>query len=327
MSNKVLIIRFSSFGDIVQCMSTLSPIKKKLSGEIHWVARSDMSSILDLTPLVDKVWSFERSSGMLGLLKLGMNLRKEGYTHIYDAHSNLRSRILSLMLLGTPLIRRSKERWKRFLLFKLRKNTFSWPYKGVLSYLAPLANWSVENTTNLEIQKWNFKNISLPDDFEVGPVLLAPSAAWEMKRWPLEHWKELIKLNPKLKFNVLGGPSDYFCQELEDLAPDRVKNFAGKMSLIQSCMAVGKSPFIVSADTGLIHVADHLGVKGISLIGPTAFGFATGEHIETLSVDLECRPCTKDGRGKCSQDVWRKCMVDITPKRVTQSLSSLNTSL
>lgn len=322
MSNKILIIRFSSFGDIVQCMSTLSPIKKELGGEIHWVARSDMSSILKLTPLVDKIWSFDRSSGMLGLIKLGLELRKEGFTHIYDAHSNLRSRILSLLLLGTPLIRRSKERWKRFLLFKLRKNTYSWPYKGVLSYLAPLEKWSIQNTSNLEIQKWNFEEVELPTDFEVGPILLAPSAAWEMKRWPLEHWKELIRLNPSLRFNILGGPSDTFCQELEDIDPKRVKNFAGKMSLIQSCMAVGKSSFIISADTGLVHVADHLGVKGISLIGPTAFGFATGEHIETLSVELNCRPCTKDGRGKCSQDVWRKCMVDITPAKVTQSLSS-----
>jgi heptosyltransferase-2 len=206
-------------------------------------------------------------------------------------------------------------------------NTYSWPYKGVLSYLYPLKNWSIKNIYNLEVQNWDFKYISLPADFEVGPILLAPSAAWEMKRWPLDHWKELIRSNPKLKFNILGGPSDTFCQDLEDLDPTRVKNFAGKMSLVQSCMAVAKSPFIISADTGLLHVADHLGVRGISLIGPTAFGFATGEHIETLSVDLACRPCTKDGRGKCSQEVWRKCMVDITPARVSQSLSSLNSSL
>ena len=33
---------------------------------------------------------------------------------------------------------------------------------------------------------------------------------------------------------------------------------------------------------------------------------------------MECRPCTKDGRGKCSQSVYQKCMVEISPQRVGQ---------
>ena len=323
MTKKVLIIRFSSFGDIVQCMSTLAPIKEELGADIHWVTRSDMEGLLKLTPMVDRVWSFERNSGVIGLVKLGLKLRKEKFTHIYDAHSNIRSRILSLILFTIPVLRRSKERWKRFLLFKLRKNTFDWPYRGVISYLEPLRKLPLKNTTHLKSAQWSFSNCELPFEFDTSRVLLAPSAAWEMKRWPLEHWKKLILLNPNLKFNVLGGPADNFCQELEDLDPSRVTNFAGKLSLIQSCLSVSKSPFLISADTGLIHVADHLNTKGISLIGPTAFGFVTGNSIETLEVDLDCRPCTKDGRGKCSQEVWRKCMVDITPERVSKSLASL----
>lgn len=321
MSKKVLIIRFSSFGDIVQCMSTLRPIKEQMNSEVHWVCRSDMAQVLELTPLVDKVWSFDRKSGFLGLIKLGLDLRKQNFTHIYDAHSNLRSRVLSLTLLGTPLIRRSKERWKRFLLFKFRKNTFNWPYKGVLSYLVPLKKWRVEGLDKLLIGSWKTNDQTLPENFDPNSIILAPSAAWEMKRWPLDHWKDLIKLNPQTKFSVLGGPSDTFCQELEDLSPGTVTNFAGKMSLIQSCVAVSRSKYIISADTGLVHVADHLGVKGISLIGPTAFGFVTGDSVKTLEVPLECRPCTKDGRGKCSQDVWRKCMVDITPHQVSQTMN------
>ncbi|WP_127714227.1 glycosyltransferase family 9 protein [Halobacteriovorax sp. HLS] len=323
MTKKVLIIRFSSFGDIVQCMSALPALKEDFSSEIHWVTRSDMEGLLKLTPMVDRVWSFDRKSGLLGLIKLGLKLRAEKFTHIYDAHSNIRSRILCTILFSIPTLRRSKERWKRFLLFKLRKNTFEWPYKGVLSYLRPLKSWNISNIETLKSSQWSFDRCSLPKEFDSSRVLLAPSAAWEMKRWPLEHWKKLIELNPNLKFNILGGPSDSFCQELEDMDPTRVSNFAGKLSLIESCYSVAKSPLIVSADTGLIHVADHLNVKGISLIGPTAFGFVTGDQIETLSVELDCRPCTKDGRGKCSQDVWRKCMVDITPERVSKSIASL----
>ena len=58
------------------------------------------------------------------------------------------------------------------------------------------------------------------------------------------------------------GTADTFCEELVEVAPERVINLAGKLSLIESCYAVSKANALVSADTGLIHVADILGVKG-----------------------------------------------------------------
>jgi heptosyltransferase-2 len=96
---------------------------------------------------------------------------------------------------------------------------------------------------------------------------------------------------------------------------------AGKLSLMESMGIVKKSNLVISADTGIIHVADLIGTPGISLIGPTAFGFPTGAHIKTLEVDLPCRPCTKDGRGNCSQKVYQKCMVDITPEMVVKNIN------
>ena len=147
-------------------------------------------------------------------------------------------------------------------------------------------------------------------------IILVPSAAWEMKRWPLPLWKKLISIMPDYKFVVLGGKEDHFCEELKEIDPARVENLAGKLSLVESCAMISKSELVISADTGLLHVADVMGVKALSLMGPTAFGFTTGKQIITMEVDLPCRPCTKDGRGSCSQDVYQKCMVDITPEKV-----------
>ena len=45
----------------------------------------------------------------------------------------------------------------------------------------------------------------------------------------------------------------------------------------------------------------------------------TGKQAEVIEVDLPCRPCTKDGHGKCKQSTWQKCMVDILPKRVVDT--------
>lgn len=328
-TKKILVVRFSSFGDIVQASSCVGPLKEIFPhSQLHWVTRSDMSDFVACVPGVDKIWSFDRKTGLLGLIRLAFSLRRERYSHLYDAHSNTRSFVLCLFLRFFRILhfkRRSKERWKRFCLFTLKINKFPKPYRGSHSYLSPLKEWGVEQEKFLT-QKWIFEQkIQDKVDALVAPtdILLVPSAAWEMKRWPLSSWKELIQKSSDKRFIVLGGPQDHFCQELEDLAPNRVKNLAGKLTLSESCYAVDRAYASVSADTGLLHVADVLGKKAIALIGPTAFGFPSSELVKILEVELSCRPCTKDGRGKCTQSVYQKCMVDISADRVKDNIQAL----
>lgn len=329
LKNKVLIIRFSSFGDIVQCSSVVELIRQRFSLlddslEIHWATRKDFDFLVKLNTEVDKVWAFEKKLGFMGLIKFALNLRAQRFTHVYDAHNNLRSILIKLILmsrLNSPeLVTRSKDRWKRILLFNFRINKFPKPFKGIESYISPLAKWNIRRINDSRFVKWKFgkevedKIISLIGSSNV--ISLVPSAAWEMKRWPLDHWKNLIQILPEAHFVVLGGKGDLFCQELAEIDSGRVQNLAGKLSLVESCCLIQKSTLVISADTGLLHVADVLGVKALSLMGPTAFGFTMSSLIRTLEVSLPCRPCSKDGSGRCSQAIWQRCMVEITPAKV-----------
>lgn len=329
MPKKFLIIRLSSIGDIIQCMPVVDAIKNKYpDAEIHWFARKDMSSFLAMDKRIDKIWGFERKDGFKGIIKAAKELKKEKFDFIYDAHSNIRSNILKFYLL--PFLRRlrgnkpeyvlrSKERFKRVLLFKFGINKFPKPFKGRESYLNPVKKWNLNNTTS------NYTDWQFPSEYsakfssllkEEKLVTIVPSANWEMKRWPINYWKELIKLLPEHKFIILAGPDDHFCDKIKEADPDRVNNLAGKTSLLESCYIVSKSKMLVSADTGFMHAADLFSTKAIAIIGPTAFGYPSGDSVIVLESDLKCRPCTKDGRGKCKQNVWQKCMIDITPKIV-----------
>ncbi len=335
--NKILIIRFSSFGDIIQCSSVVEPIRRVMRQnqdqcEIHWATRSEFEYLVALNPNVEKIWSLDKKLGFIGLIKYALNLRNENFTHVYDAHNNLRSYLIKLFLkfqLNSPnLLIRSKDRLKRFFLFKFRLNFFPKPFKGIDSYINPLKDWGVVLTTIWPSMVWKFPITTVikveelmqatikSDDF----ITLVPSAAWEMKRWPLDHWKRLIELIPDKKFIVLGGKEDFFCEEIMAVDSNRVFNFAGKLSLVESSYLIEKSHLVISADTGLLHVADVLGKKALSLMGPTAFGFTTNPKIKTLEVNLSCRPCSKDGRGKCSQLIYQQCMKEITPAMVASEV-------
>lgn len=314
---KLLIIRFSSFGDLVQTSAVLKSLKKQRpSLEIHWLVRSDMKGIIEQRPEVSKIWSLDRTTGISGVLEMTAQLKKEKFDYLYDAHASMRSNIISFLLrLSDPTIyfsKRSKQRFNRLLLFKFGINNFQKPYQSMMTYWNPLK-------TLLDLQGepeiLDSNKPSLEFDYS-DAILLAPSAAWEMKRWPLENFKKLIKLLPDKKFIILGGKGDRFCQELEDLDSSRVKNLAGKLSLKESSQLVAHGKLLISADTGLIHVADVYGANGIMLYGPTAFGGTTFPQITILKTSLSCMPCTKDGRGKCIQDTYQKCMLEITPEMV-----------
>ena len=115
---KFLIIRFSSFGDVTQCLSVPSAIHQKYPlAEIHWITRQDMLPLLSGHPHIQKTWAIEKKSGLKSLVRTALHLRKQNYTHIYDAHNNLRSLIISFVLRffrDANFIRRSMRRWKRF---------------------------------------------------------------------------------------------------------------------------------------------------------------------------------------------------------------------
>lgn len=339
MPKKFLIIRFSSIGDIIQCMTAVDGILNHFpDAEIHWIARKDMSSFLAMEPRIHKIWGFDRQNGFKGLISQARLLKKENFDFVYDAHSNIRSIVLKTVLIpkwkrwfgiGPKFTMRSKDRIKRILLFKFRIDKFPMPFRGMRSFQKPLLKWGISNFKRPNLE-WVFpealkekieKNIfpQLKGD-RSRMITLVPSAAWIMKRWPVSHWQKLVNLLPDYNFMVLAGPDDIFCEEIEKIAPDRILNLRGKTNLLESCYLVLQSNLVVSGDTGFLHAADKFGVKALSLMGPTAFGFTTGEHIKTLEVDLKCRPCTKDGSGKCSKKIYQQCMIDITPEWVANEI-------
>lgn len=333
--SKYLIIRFSSFGDVTQALSIPSKIQfHDPQAEIHWMTRQDLSPLLEGHPSLHKIWKLNKFAGLSGLLQLAKELRAQNYTHIYDAHNNLRSHIVSWILRwGRSIIflRKSQKRWKRFLLFYAHINTYQMPFSGQRDLLEPLLKWGM--TIDLPPAPQLFLNAALvektvstlPPTFSdsSGYVALAPSAAYPLKRWPLLFWKELIQKNPQHQFVVLGGPEDLFLKELEVSFPQQVLNLAGRCSILESAALIKKAKALVSNDTGLLHVAEQQGIPAIALMGPAPFGFPSRPSTHILELDLPCRPCSKHGQGPCRNSQYQLCLTGISPQLVSTTLQEV----
>jgi ADP-heptose:LPS heptosyltransferase len=325
VNRKVLIVRFSSFGDIVHARSICKVLKKDLGVEkLHWLIRSDLDGAISGDKYIDRIIPFERKLGLVGLLRLSKELAKEDYDFVYDAHNNVRSffvRTVISLFSASSVVVRPKDRLKRIMLFVFGLNLFSKPYKAMESYWRPLQSF-LGVSTSLSPIEWPVAPTDEQADMLREAIVIVPSTAWPMKSWPQAHWEELILLLPEQKFIILGGPEDDFCESIKSVAPERVSNLAGKLSLKESSALAAHASFLISADTGLQQVADLAGVNGLSLMGPSAFGFTTMGSMKTMEVDLKCRPCSKDGSGKCSQDIYQKCMVEITPSAVAKEVEN-----
>lgn len=337
---KILIIRFSSFGDVLQCLSVAGALKRRFpQAEIHWVTRQEFVPLVETHPAIQKVWAIKRGLSFFGLWRLAGTLRRQNFTHVYDAHNNLRSHVIGWRLKGffdwrrwtgqVKFLRRSIYRWRRFLLFRFRINLFSQPFSGQRALLEPLEKWNIPSaappTPQLFFHRGEVEHVQdkLPSIKQKKFVALAPSAAFELKRWPVEYWKALIQQMPNTRFALLGGPEDSFVEEIAQVAPDRVINLAGRLSLNESAAVVAMSQALVANDTGLMHVAEQIGKPCIALMGPAPFGFPSRPLTKIMEVPLECRPCSKHGQGPCVNPLFHRCMRDILPTQVVAELRGI----
>lgn len=331
---KLLVIRFSSFGDIIHGIGVPGAFKARHPGaRVDWLVRSDMKGLVENHPSIDEVIAFDRRQSWPGLIRLAFRLaRRGGYTHVYDAHSNVRSffvrTIFKLAAPGVSVLTRSKERFERWKLFRYKESRLPKPFRSADSFHRPLTAWGL--SAEVPPGPQYFPNARLPAEVQSAldrlprpRIALAPSAAWEMKRWPIPHWIEFMKGMPDAHFVLLGGPADQFLGELEGAVPGRALNLAGRLSLAESSSLLAQCDLVVANDTGMMHVADQMERPTIALIGPTAFGYPSHAKSRTLEIELWCKPCSKDGRGTCVNDLYQRCLVDLKPERVIRTAREL----
>src|SRR5215471_2973573 len=101
---KVLVIRFSSIGDIVLTTPAIRCLKQQLPGvEVHFLTKEKMKAVTIANPYIDKFHYFKDD-----LSALADELRKENYDHIIDLHKNIRTYLLRIKLF------RSKAEWHSY---------------------------------------------------------------------------------------------------------------------------------------------------------------------------------------------------------------------
>lgn len=319
---KILVLRFSSIGDIVLTTPVVRCLKKKFPAtEIHYATKKSFQSILEHNPYLTKIHLLEDS-----ILDLASELKKENFDYIIDLHHNQRTFLLKT-LLGVKSFSFNKLNFEKWLLVNFKINRLS--EKHIVDrYLETCKSLGVENDgkgLDYFMAKQDEVDVkTLPIAFHNGYVGWVIGAKQNTKKFPAEKIIRCIK-QIKQPIVLLGGKEDEAIgNEILQATNGNIFNACGKFSLNQSASLVQQARLIITNDTGLMHIASAFKKPIIAVWGNTipAFGmepYAT-RHTNIEVQNLDCRPCSKLGYASCPKGHF-KCMNLINEKTIEEVVS------
>ncbi len=336
---RILIIRFSSIGDIVLTTPAIRAVRRRFpQARLDMVTKRQFAELLETNPHLNHLYQYDARGGLRGLLALGRELRRVRYDLCLDLHNNFRSRLLRVMIGAAEHAAFSKQIVARTLLVRAKINR----YRGILPVAERYLNAAVrfgaqDDGAGLELfptPEQEARVARLFEDYGLRggeiAVGLGAMAAHPLKQWPLEKFAALgrrLAERHQARLIIFGGPADRRIGEtLARQLPNRPIVLCGGVSLLESAVALKRCAVFVGNDTGTVHLAAAMRRPVVALFGPTVeeFGFYPYRTpARVIARALPCRPCTHTGKGRCRIREYHACMERITVEEVFSAVEEL----
>ena len=303
---KVLVLRFSSIGDLVLTTPVVRCLKQQTGAEVHFLTKKSFLPVLEANPYIDRLHTFDKD-----LSELLPTLRRERFDWVIDLHHNLRSWRVKWAL-GAPSRSFHKLNFEKWLLVNLHINRL--PNVHIVErYMKTVAHLGVSyDGLGLDYH--------IPTGHTIDPTTIDPSlvpgsyvafaigATHATKRLPPEKIAGICAQLAPMPVLLLGGKTEAaYSAAIATSAGTHVIDACGRLSLHQSADLVRQAAKVFTHDTGLMHIAAAFSKPIVSFWGSTvpAFGmypFYPQGKSDNITVEVEnlpCRPCSKIGYAQC----------------------------
>ncbi len=327
----ILIIRFSSLGDIVLTTSVVEALSRSHpDAEIHFLTKEQYAPLFQADKRIARVITLGRKETVAGLRR---RLDAYSYDVILDLHSSIRSRLIATKLKAFQKLCIKKNAIQRRLMV-LSRGRYRVNLDVLGNMLDTVRPFGVEervyprllpNTTEIEKLK-----AQLPDEGEA-LVGIAPGARHAMKRWYAESYARLAdELHVSGRIPVfIGDKNDSaFIDEIRGNMKADSLSFAGALDLASTVSLISLMAAVVTNDSGPMHIAGALNVPFAAVFGPTHpdLGFAPGYPGSiVLHANIPCSPCSIHGEKPCRMKT-RLCMDGINWRNVYDTIIRLTST-
>ncbi len=264
---KILIIRFSSIGDIVLTTPVVRCLKQQLpEAEIHYLTKKQYIPILQSNPYITRIHLFKEN-----FQELIPKLKTERFDHIIDLHKNFRSHYIRFKL-GRPATSFPKLNLQKWLITTFHIDRL--PRIHIVDrYFRAVEKFGVNNDRKgLDYFLLDAEKVNIPQRFpeiHSGFIAIAIGAKHLTKIFPAPRVAALCDRLP-LPVILLGGKEDIARgEEIREQRTARVVNACGLLPLNGSVSVISQATAVITNDTGLMHIAAALKKPIISLWGNT----------------------------------------------------------
>lgn len=255
---RILVVTLSNIGDVVMTTPVLEALAARYPDHlIDLLTDARSTQLLEAAPFVGTLWQRDKRAPWTAQLGLIRALRRTRYTLIVD----LRTRIIGWLLRspkrlfkpGTRVAGQHAVDEHFAALAPLTGDQEPPPCKVYLSAAHRLA--AQQWLADLPGQRW---------------LAVAPGANWPGKRWPDDHYRELINLQ-SANFDaaiIVAGRADLARPFTSDDLLLPTLNLSEQTDLITAAAVLERAHAVVGNDSGLGHIAAALGVPTLTVFGP-----------------------------------------------------------
>ncbi len=325
---KILVVRFSSIGDIVLTTPIIRALKKQVQDvEIHYLTKKNFLPLLESNPHLNKIYAIEKS-----IDEVLSELKAEQYDFLIDLHHNIRTLQLKFKL-GIKHFSFPKLNIRKWLLVRFKFNALP-DIHIVDRYFQAVKKWGVKNDGlpgELYIKSTDEVNLSNAFRLENDSFIsVALGGQFKTKQIPNTILKHILQ-DIDLPIVLLGGNEDVEkgIALVELLPGKKIFNACGQYSLMQSASIVSQSEVLLTGDTGLMHIAACFNRQIVSVWGNTVPELGMYPYLPLNKKkfgihevkNLSCRPCSKIGFQKCPKGHFN-CMNLQNTNAISQDLKS-----
>lgn len=331
MSERILIIRLGSLGDIILTSPVLINLKIQYpESSISFLCKERYREVAELLPGVDRVITVADDISANRYIGALLRLDRENFHLVVDLQGNMRSWLARKAIVSDETVVYPKRRYERIVAVKRKVIPRAWPHTADLynEAVRELGARVVCDRPVLRIPAGALDEAA--HDFVVRNkeyVLVAPGAAHPNKQWPIDRFAEVARiLHEQEKVGIVwavteadsdGAAFDGFPDESILRLVDYP--FPALLQLISSALVT------VTNDSGIAHASTAAGTPVVAVFGPThpCLGFAPkGMFDRVIEVDEPCRPCSLHGKKPCYRDK-RYCFERVEPEIVYDAVSSV----
>jgi lipopolysaccharide heptosyltransferase I len=320
---KILIIKPSSLGDIVHSLPFLNALKERFPRtEVHWIIAKGLEDLLTGHPMISRIWVINKDmwkklsqirSSIYEIRILLKELRKERYDIVIDLQGLLRSGVITGAT-GSPVrigFEEAREGSRFFYTCKIKGGKDIHAVDRYLKIAAFLGCDITEVCFPLPLS-FNSALRTPHSAFGEDYAVIVPGARWKTKRWFPEKFGELASLLPLMTVIVGSNGDRNIAKEIVSLSNRKSLSLVGKTDLKGLIEVIRGARFLVSNDSGPMHIAAALGVPVFAIFGPTdpkrTGPYGKGHTI--IREDIPCAPCFKKN---CDE---MNCMKSLSVEKV-----------